>query len=202
MARRKDHTRDQLRDMMLDEGHRLLALGGYAGFSAKEVARNIGYSFGTVHNVMGGHHEYLAALNTLTFVEWAAAVEQKLASDGHDRIEVLVSAYFAFAEDNPGLWTAIYDHHLPPGMVLPSDQAETRGRLTSIIAAEVARAVPDLGLDRVGALTRSLIATVHGHCTMSISGSLALMGEDDPQGAALNRVRDILWAATRRNDEK
>lgn len=46
--------------------------------------------------------------------------------------------------------------------------------------------------DRAPALARSLIATVHGHCYYALTGSFALMGEDDPQGAALSRVRESI----------
>lgn len=195
MARRKDHTRDQLRDMMIDEGHRHLASVGYARFSAKEVARRIGYSFGTVHNVMGGHDDLMAALNTRTFVRWAEAVDAALASCSDDRLGALVRAYFSFARAHPNLWMAIYDHRLPPGASLPDDQAATRGRLTAIIAAEVSRAIGDIGHDDAAELTRSLIATVHGHCVLDISDSYRLMGGRDPEKAALARVRDIVSAA-------
>jgi AcrR family transcriptional regulator len=195
MARRKDHTREQLRDMMIEEGHRHLATAGYVRFSAKEVARRIGYSFGTVHNVVGGHDDFMATLNTRTFVQWADGVERRLTGDVEDRIRELVRAYFSFARENPNLWTAIYDHRLPPGMTLSPEQSEMRGRLTSIIAVEVARAVPGMDAAEVPRLTRSLIATVHGHCDLAMSGSLALMGEDDPEGTALARVRDIIRVA-------
>lgn len=201
MARRKDHTHEQLRDMMIEEGHRHIAEVGYARFSAKQVARRIGYSFGTVHNVVGGHDDFVAALNTRTFVLWADSVERRLSGSVDDRIRELVGAYFSFARENTNLWTAIYDHRLPPGMALPPDQSEMRGRLTSIIAVEVASAVPAMSAQDVPALTRSLIATVHGHCGLAMSGSLALMGEDDPEGAALARVRDIIRVA-RMDSEK
>ena len=44
-------------------------------------------------------------------------------------------------------------------------------------------------------LARSLIATVHGHCTYALDGSFALMGETDPVGLALDRVREAIAAA-------
>ena len=195
MARRKDHTRKQLRQMILEEGHRHLALVGYPRFSAKEVARRIGYSFGTLHNVMGGHDEFMAALNTRTFVLWADDVERRLAGHVEDRIRQLVAAYFSFARENPNLWTAIYVHRLPPGMTLPDDQSEMRVRLTSIVAMEVASAIPGIATSDVWPLTESLIATVHGHCDYAMSGSFAMMGENDPEGLALSRVRDVIQVA-------
>jgi hypothetical protein len=45
-------------------------------------------------------------------------------------------------------------------------------------------------------MARSLIATVHGHCTFALNGSFEIMGESDPIGMALERVREALFAAS------
>jgi hypothetical protein len=42
MGRRSDHTREQLRAMIVVEGHRQLAEVGFFHFSAREVAKRIG----------------------------------------------------------------------------------------------------------------------------------------------------------------
>lgn len=167
---------------------------GYAAFSAREVARRIGYSVSTVLNVTGGNDNLVMQVNTRTFSKWADALERALEMDPKDRIRSLVNAYFDFAEGNRRLWMAIYDHK-PEGMSIPDEQAETRGRLTGIVAREVGQSLPDMPDDQIGALSRSLIACVHGHCALHLSGSLALMGEADPRGQALARVRDSLLVA-------
>jgi hypothetical protein len=41
---------------------------------------------------------------------------------------------------------------------------------------------------------RSLIATVHGHCSYVVTGTFALLEEPDPVGSALARVRECLAA--------
>ena len=56
------------------------------------------------------------------------------------------------------------------------------------IAIHLGRPIDDAAIR----LTRSLVATVHGHCVLALGGSLALMGERDPVGLALDRVRDAL----------
>jgi len=45
------------------------------------------------------------------------------------------------------------------------------------------------------ALTRSLVATVHGHAFFALNGTFEILGESAPRAAALARVRETLAAA-------
>ena len=194
MGRRSDHSREELEALILDAGHALMAEVGFARFSAREVAKRVGYSIGTVYNVFGSYDRLVLAINTRTFIAWAEHLREQLAQAGEDRIAALVAGYFAFARANPHLWMAIYDHRLPAGMGVPAADEATRAALTGIVADEIARA---LAVERhmVVALTRSLVATVHGHCHFALTGAFALMGEADAEGAALTRVREVLRRA-------
>jgi AcrR family transcriptional regulator len=73
MGRRSDHSRDELRALILDAGTALIAEKGFGAFSAREVAKRIGYTIGTIHNVFGNVDGLLTAINTATFGEWANA---------------------------------------------------------------------------------------------------------------------------------
>ncbi|WP_347303677.1 TetR/AcrR family transcriptional regulator [Croceibacterium sp. TMG7-5b_MA50] len=191
MGRRSDHTRDELQALLLSEGHRLLAEGGLARFSGREVAKRAGYSVGTIYNVFGSLDHLLVALNSHTFTLWANALERELSRGPADRIAALVEAYFAFARDHTHLWSAIYEHRVAPDLLGPADHA-ARAALTTIVDAEVRAALPaDTGTD-IGRLTRSLIAVVHGHCSFALGGTFALLEEHDPAGSALARVRESL----------
>jgi AcrR family transcriptional regulator len=197
MGRRSDHSRAELERMIILEGHRQMAEVGFARFSAREIAKRIGYSIGTIYNVFGTHDRLVLAINTRTFRLWADYLRQRLEESSQDRIRALVEGYFSFARDNPNLWMAIYDHRLPAGVVMPPEYDEERGELTQIVTREVAGALPDAARARAPRLARSLIATVHGHCTYALNGTFALMGEDDPVELALARVRESLAAAHR-----
>jgi AcrR family transcriptional regulator len=195
MGRRSDHTRIELEALILAEGHRLMAEVGYARFSAREVAKRIGYSIGTIYNVFGSHNRLVMAINSRTFSLWAASVRERLAEDPEDRIAVLVDSYFSFSAANPNLWMAIYDHRMPSGEELPDRYRAQRGELTGIVEEETGRVLPPERADRIKPLARSLVATVHGHCMFALTGTFALLGEKDPKGAALARVRESLAAA-------
>jgi AcrR family transcriptional regulator len=181
--------------MIVDAGHRLLAEVGYPRFSAREVAKRIGYSVGTIYNVFDSLDDLMLALNSRTFLDWAASVSRTLKTAGPDRIEVLVRSYFDFATTNRNLWMAIYDHRLPPGTPFPERYARQRRVLTDIIEREIAAILPADRRDRAAALARSLLATVHGHCVFALNGTFDLLDEHHPYEAALARVRETLAAA-------
>ena len=195
MGRRSDHSRAELKRMIVLEGHRQIAEVGFARFSAREVAKRIGYSIGTIYNVFGTHDRLILAINTRTFGLWAAHLRDRLKAAQGDRIRVLVEGYFSFARDNPHLWMAIYDHRLPPDAVMPEEFERQRSELTEIVTVEVEAALPEAVRPSAPRLARSLIATVHGHCTFALNGTFALMGEADPLELALARVRECLAAA-------
>ncbi|KQM13130.1 TetR family transcriptional regulator [Sphingomonas sp. Leaf24] len=196
MGRRSDHSRAEIERMLLVEGHRHLAEVGFARFSAREVAKRIGYSIGTLYNVFGSYDRFVVALNTRTFGLWARDLEAMLAASGGDRIRCLVESYFAFARTNRNLWLAIYDHHLPGDFVLPDEDHRQRGELTRIVIREIAAVLPAEKAPEVPHLARSLVATVHGHCMFDLTGSFALMGEAEPVEMALARVRETLAVAS------
>lgn len=194
MGRRSDHTREELRALLIAEGHKLLAEQGLAKFSGREVAKRAGYSVGTIYNVFGSLDRLIGAINSHTFSLWADFLRQRLNEGGEDRIRSLVEGYFDFALAHPNLWSAIYDHRLAEGEQLDEADYDQRAALTAIVEKEVRAALPNPDMPEAARFARSLIATVHGHCSYVVTGTFALLEEPDPVGSALARVRECLAA--------
>ncbi|AKM09203.1 TetR/AcrR family transcriptional regulator [Croceicoccus naphthovorans] len=194
MGRRSDHTRGELRALFVEHGHAHLGEVGLARFSGREVAKRAGYSVGTIANLFGSVDGLIAAINSRSFERWAELLDEQLSQARDDRIAALVAGYFAFAEQHPELWSAIYAHRLPEGIELPEDDRDRRAGLTRIVEEEVRTALPADTQADVVRLSRSLVAVVHGHCSFVVSGSFALLEEPDPKAAALARVRESLGA--------
>ncbi|MFM7377919.1 MAG: TetR/AcrR family transcriptional regulator, partial [Erythrobacter sp.] len=156
-----------------------------------------GYSVGTIYNVFGGLDAYLIAVNSRTFREWSVWLEEALAAspdDGDARLAALVRAYFAFADAHRNAWMAIYDHRIDRTTTIAKQDEMAREALTGIVDREVTRWLGQGDEEATRRLVRSLIATVHGHCALWLSGSYALMREEDPAGQALARVMEALSA--------
>ena len=192
MGRRSDHTREELRALLISRGHALMAEQGLAKFSGREVAKRAGYSVGTIYNVFGSLDGLIAAINSHTFFQWADHLRKRLDAAGEDRIKVLVEGYFDFALEHPNLWSAIYEHRLADGEELSEDDQGQRAALTAIVEEEVRAALSDPDMPGAARFARSLVATVHGHCSYVVSGTFALLDEPDPVGSALARVRESI----------
>ena len=195
MGRRYDHSRSELEALFVAEGARQLAEAGLARFSAREAAKRVGYSIGTLYNVFGSYDGLMLAINARTLSRWAAHLRERLAGAGEDRIACLVQGYFEFAVAHPNCWAAIYEHHMADQGPAPDWYRAAAGELLGIVAGEIATAVGAADVAEVLALTRSLVAAVHGHCAFAVNLTFSMLGETAPVEAALARVREAIAAA-------
>jgi AcrR family transcriptional regulator len=194
MGRRSDHSRAELRAMIIAEGHRQMAEVGYARFSAREVAKRIGYSIGTIYNVFGTHDDLILAINGVTLDQWRDHLHARLQNARKDRLRIAVEAYFEFAILYRQAWTAIYDFRLVENAIVPEEYAQRVSDLTQIVVDEIAAALPDDAREEAQALARSLLASVHGHCFFTLNGTFKILGETQPLNAALDRVGEAIAA--------
>lgn len=178
--------------MIVAEGHRQIAQVGFAKFSAREVAKAIGYSIGTLYNVFGSYDQLILAINGRTLDLWLADLEAHLAGRREDRLRAAIDAYFDFALTHRNAWTALYDFRLPENEIMPEEYQRKVTAITAVVVREIATELPAEHAGKAPALARSLLATVHGHCYFALNGTFALLGEEHPLKAALDRVEDAL----------
>lgn len=194
MGRRSDHSREELKEIIISAGHRQMLDVGFAHFSAREVAKRVGYSIGTLYNVFGNYDELILAINGRTLDLWRDHLETRLETMEHggDRLKAAVNAYFEFAIINRHAWTALYDFRLPDDIEPPARYCEKVTAIMTVVEREIAAALPPGRRSDAAALTRSLLATVHGHCFFTLNGTFRILGEGDPLEAARERVADAL----------
>lgn len=192
MGRRSDHTRPELRKMIVAEGHRHITEVGFARFSAREVAKRIGYSIGTLYNVFGSYDQLILAINGKTLDLWLHDLEAHLEGRAAGRLRAAIDAYFDFALSHHNAWAALYEFRLSDQEVMPEDYQGKVTAITEVVVREIRGELAKEHADRAAPLARSLLATVHGHCYFALNGTFALLGERHPLEAALERVEDAV----------
>src|ERR1700722_7364930 len=105
MARRADHTREELRELSFVAGLELIKKEGFSSFSARKLASRIGYTVGTLYNVFGSYDDMMLHINARTLDEWFAAMQAALEkSRKGDPLHVLAKAYIDYSRTHYRQW--------------------------------------------------------------------------------------------------
>jgi len=190
MARRSDHTREELIQLAVSEGTRLIESEGISGFSARAAAARMGYTVGTLYHLFGSLDGYLLHLNGATLDLWHDQLTATLKRKPKQPVHALARAYIAFARKHYHRWTALFEHHLPEGESLPGWYAEKLARLFTLLEKQLP---PTARQDhkKAAALSRLVWSGIHGICMLSLSGKLEAVGAESAEKMA-DRLVDAL----------
>ncbi len=188
MGRRSVHTAEELRELILDTSTELIEANGLAGLSAREIARRIGYSPGTLYNVFENLDDLVLTIEgrLLDRLDLALSTVPQ-SSNPAQTVVRLAQAYLQFTQENPRLWNLLFEHHLPPGRDVPAwYQVKLEGLLARIETALTPLYNHDPASRSRAA--RVLWAGVHGITSLSTTEKLSIV----PSASARDLVDDLV----------
>ena len=178
MARRNDHSRDELRDMAIAATEALLDREGSAGLSTRKIAAAIGYTVGSLYLVFDNLDDLLVQVNARTLAQlgdWLDRATQAY-SDPAAGVRALGQAYLRFAARHRSRWELIFDRRRAPDAMLPeaylTEVAGLFGRVERLLASHA----PERSPQEAALAARALWSGVHGVCTLALEGRLDLAG--------------------------
>jgi AcrR family transcriptional regulator len=176
MGRRSSHTPQQLRELILDAAYEIIEAQGLAGLSAREIARRISYSPGTIYNMFQNLDDVVLSVEARVLDaldKRLAAVSQEGSAD--ERVLRLAQAYLAFTHEKPKLWNLLFEHHMPAGADLPAwYQQKLEGLMNRVEGALTPLFPAGRDADRLRA-SRVLWAGVHGITSLSTADKLSVV---------------------------
>ena len=179
MGRRSVHTPEELRELILKSATELIEKGGLAALSAREIARAIGYSPGTLYNVFENLDDLVLTIEGRMLDRLSALLgEQASSADPRDRIFRLAHAYLRFTHENPKLWNLLFEHHLPANQAMPSWYQSKLEGLMALVEQALAPRMAGSSDDEVRRAARVLWAGVHGITSLSTADKLATITTD------------------------
>lgn len=179
MARRSEHTREELTQMAIDSGTELIKNRSFRGFSARAVAADMGYTVGTLYHLFNDLDTFILHINAQTLDKWLDYFKGLKYGRPETHARTFAQGYFTFARDNYALWTALFEHKM-----MPQDIPEWyKPKMTQMFAAFEDTVLIHTGNDRKKAakLAKTLWASVHGICVLSLTAKLDLVEADPPE---------------------
>lgn len=181
MARRADHTPDQLRDLIVSAARDIIVSDGIRSLSTRAIASKIGYTSGTLYQHFADIKEIILHVNSLTM---QGLVDQMLTNqvaddDPRSRIHRYADIYIEYIRGNRNAWDAMFDYRRAPDEKVPAWYIGQIEKLISLVEDCFARLdVTGKGITPSQA-SRLLWASVHSVCTLEGGGRLEFVMRED-----------------------
>lgn len=169
MARRNDHTREELTELTLLEVKNFLADKPHHELSLRKIANLVGYVPSTLVNIFGNYNLLLLHVIAETLDELAAQAQDILVSQPQPKeaLYQLAYCYLEFAHANPYRWQLIFDHNMN-GEELPQWQAQRIENMTGMLEGLLKQLSPERDDSEILQASRVLWAGVHGITLLSV----------------------------------
>jgi AcrR family transcriptional regulator len=205
MGRRSTHTPQQLRVLILDAAQEIIEAQGLAGLSAREIARRVGYSPGTIYNIFANLDDVVLNVEARVLEALDARLSdiqqgENAAGDG-DRLVRIAHGYLAFTQERPRLWNLLFEHHMPAGVELPAWYRQRLERLTGQIERALAPLFPPGKEADCQRASRVLWAGVHGIASLATANKLSVMTKETAGRLVDDLVGTYLAGLTSRSEK-
>jgi len=198
MARRSDHSRDEIKEMALVAGEKIIEEEGYKALTARRVSSAIGYTVGSLYLVFSNLDDLRLQINTRTLDQLLSGLDEvmKRCNTPHDCIKALAREYLRFAQRNELRWLMVFEHKLPAGIETPAWYLNHIEKLFECIDQQF------YSLGSVKAQTgsvraaRALWSGVHGICILASTGKLNVVSGETVESVVDTLVDNFLkgWA--------
>jgi AcrR family transcriptional regulator len=178
----------------LDSAETIIAERGLGSLNARELATSVGCSVGTLYNMFGSLDRLVQVLNARTLDRLCDALEAAAATEEgpEDRMAALARAYIDFANRQPQIWRAVFDHQ-PSGQGIRPDWYSASIERIATLAITILQPIfprrERLAARRVATIIWS---SVHGICALAQGGNLRHVTHEDPKALAEELVRGYL----------
>ena len=182
MARRADHTAQELKSLAIGKGLEIIDKQGMSGLTARGLAQAIGYTPGTLYHFFGSLDGYLLVLSAHILDLWHQELTAKIKASRRPAIHTLAAAYIDFALARKNRWELAFARNYPPDLPLPDDYVSNMARLLMLIDQSLTKHEPQA--DKRHRLAKTLWASMHGICSLAHTQRLSYSAGDTPEALA------------------
>ena len=168
MARRTDHTRDELSDLVLAKAQQIIETKGVAALTARGIAKEIGYSPGTLYNLFANIDEIILHLNSRTLDDlYQILLTEVEENSGRVQIDRTITAYLKFSKSSAQRWNLLFEHRLQEETILPDWYQEQIDLILELFADILQSAITNSGEKEIRHSARVLWCSLYGICSLA-----------------------------------
>jgi AcrR family transcriptional regulator len=194
MARKGEHSRDEIRLMALDAAENIVVSEGYGELSARKVASAIGYTVGTLYLVFRNLDDLILQVNGRTLDKLYDYLKAAYPGNPQDApeesLQTLAHAYITYAETEASRWNMLLEASLRKGEVVPEWYQHKVARIYDLGTAALRAFEADE--TRVAQTSHVLWAGIYGICALRIRRRLHLADGQNAEDMATMLITNFL----------
>ena len=120
MARRSEHSQEEIKTMVLEAAEEIVHEQGFSALKVRKIAADIGYTVGSIYMVFSNMNDLHLHIKARTWQKLFAHLQaQQQQAVTLASIEASALDYLDFTVLNKGLWCMLFEHQLPIAEVMP-----------------------------------------------------------------------------------
>ena len=198
MARRSDHTRDELKTLILNAAWTIIGTEGAAALTARRVASEIGYAAGTVYNLFESMEDLILTVNIKTLKMLRESLSspecQNPSQTPVQNAKIMAALYMDFAQLHKPYWLLLFTHSLPESRFKDPAYQEIVEGLFIPLEQILAPIYPADAKREIKVAARALWAAVHGITFLQETGKLLLLDQKTTPPETVNYLIETFFA--------
>jgi AcrR family transcriptional regulator len=112
MARRYDHTKEDLKELIIDSAEKIVSKGGYNALTMRKLAQKIGYTPGTIYSYFKNMDDLILHLNSYTLQKMHKQIDTILSQIKcpEMQLEEIGKIYLNLAHNDFYKWDLLFNY--------------------------------------------------------------------------------------------
>ncbi|MGB2246062.1 MAG: TetR/AcrR family transcriptional regulator [Alcanivorax sediminis] len=196
MARRNQHSREELRGLAIQAVRDLVVEHGLEKLSVRKVADRIGYTAGMLYHVFSNLDDLILNANADTLAQLLDAMTEPADRSARDQLHHMAAVYVAMAREQTALWKMVFMHQMQNAAEVPGWYLEKTAALFARVEHSMAQLAGGQSHEQIHLAARTLWGSVHGIAVLAADDKLVVAGDVNEQAMIESLLQHYLnsWA--------
>jgi AcrR family transcriptional regulator len=173
MAKRSQHSQEQIKDMVFKAAETIVTEDGFAALKVREIAMEIGYTVGSIYMVFDNMGDLIMQLKGRVLDELAQQLTQVSPSQtAEQQLLALAQTYLTFAQHHFNRWRMVFEYQPDTNQSTADDYQQKIAAIFESNAILFQQLAPQATTEQCKSAARALGSGVHGVCILSLKPTL------------------------------
>lgn len=169
MARRSEHSQEQIKQMVLEAAEEIVQEQGFSALKVRKVAADIGYTVASIYMVYTNMHDLNMHIKARTWLKMRQYLEAHIATPASiETVNDFAINYLEFTVRNNGLWRMLFENQLLAGDIIPDEYLRQSDSVIELFYQLLKQLDTQHSDEKIRQAAQTLIKSMQGICMQCV----------------------------------